>query len=76
MDLKYYLHIFTHYSLAVLENFNLNYSFNSSTKSCVNDKCTWVRAIASKGTGWAEKCALRAALQRRTWSCWWMRSSR
>lgn len=67
MDLGNYLHIFTNYILASLENFNLNYSSNSSIKSCANDKCTWGKAIASKGTGLAEN-GLRAAL-RRTWGC-------
>ncbi|GAB0204424.1 mitochondrial enolase superfamily member 1 [Grus japonensis] len=37
-------------------------------------KCTWVRAIPSIATGWAEN-GLKAALRRRSWGCWWMRSS-
>ena len=36
--------------------------------------CTWVGAIPSTNTGWTES-ELRAALRRRTWGCWLMRSS-
>ena len=36
--------------------------------------CTWVRAIPNTSTGWAES-GLRAALRRRTWGWWLMRSS-
>ena len=35
--------------------------------------CTWVRAIPGIYTNWG-KISLRAALQRRTWVSWWMRS--
>lgn len=69
-----YIYVFRNWSLGSLENFNLNYSFNNSL-SRVYDKFTWVRAVASKGRGWA-KNGLRTALKRRTWGCWWMSSSR
>jgi len=36
--------------------------------------CTWVRVIPSTNMGWMEN-RLRAALPRRTWRCWLMRSS-
>ena len=36
--------------------------------------CTWVRAIPSTNRGWMEN-GLRAALPRRTWGYWWMKSS-
>jgi len=37
-------------------------------------KCTRVGAMPSTNTGWAEN-RLRAALRRRTWEYWFMRSS-
>jgi len=48
--------------------------------ACVNcmkfnkAKCTWVRVIPNTSTGWAESGS-RAALRRRAWGYWWMRSS-
>jgi len=45
----------------------------SSTRPST-ESCTWVRAIPSTNKGWAEN-GLRAALRRRTWGCWLMRSS-
>jgi len=38
---------------------------SSSTRQSARP-CTWVRAIPSTNTGWAEN-GLRAALRRRTW---------
>jgi len=47
----------------------------NNVKSCNSSRsCPWVRAIPSTDTGWAEN-GLRAALRRRTWRCWLMRSS-
>jgi len=34
--------------------------------------CTWLRAIPDMSTDW--KNSLRAALWRRTWGFWWMKS--
>ena len=36
--------------------------------------CTWVGATPCINTSWGMK-ELRAALPRRTWGCWWMKSS-
>ena len=44
----------------------------SSTSSRARS-CTWVRAIPGTNTGWGMS-GLRAALQRRTWGCWWMKN--
>lgn len=45
----------------------------SSTKPTVRS-CTWVRAIQSTYTGQMEN-EMRAPVKRRTWGCWWMKSS-
>ena len=46
-----------------------NLRFNRASAGC----CTWVGAISGIYTNWG-KISLRAALQRRTWGSWWMRS--
>ena len=43
-----------------------------SARPCARS-CTWVGATQSINTGWAMK-VLRAALPRRTWGYWWMKS--
>jgi len=43
--------------------------FNMAKFRC----CTWAMAIPDMCIGW-EKSSLRAALPRRTWGTWWMKS--
>ena len=37
--------------------------------------CAWIGATLSTNTGWVENALRAAALRRRTWGCWLMRSS-
>lgn len=46
---------------------------SQSSASLSTRSCTWAGAILDKSTEW-EKMSLRAAVQRRTWGFWWMKS--
>ena len=59
-------------TLTVLRGVPVRTSWSPTRPSA--SSCTQVRAIPSTSTGWAEN-GLRAALRRKAWGYWWMRSS-